>query len=864
MPHSASISRRFLALTIIGYTLAVSSSVLAVRLASNGHLREMQDEAIAEKARAISQTVEIAMKDKSVRFSYLARQNEIVAVTIGDEASPDAALDMIRSMEAAERLISLGLYDFLASPVVSYQSEGRPSSFFNAERTSIASRIVEEQRLEPIYAFRPGENQNSVRFLTAVPILNNGLVEGALVAETSTDLSAILVDTEASDSAQLATRFQIDMAQVWNQSSEQVFARRVAGTEFFIMLVPDRADVARVGMLIVKHAMIAVALVLVLPFGLMSLVGHRSIVAPHEALRQSREELRTSQRELHKLADIAKRSNDAIMTTDLEGRITWANPAFTATTGYSLSAAIGQTPGALLHGPRTDARERQRIREALERRVKIRSEILNYRDDGTIFWNSLSIAPMVDKTDTPYGFMSIAQDVTAERHGREQILKAKAEIEYRAFHDPLTGLPNRRALDEALDDAGTNDAPDRVLVRIDLDHFKNVNDTLGHAAGDFVLTEVSQILRENIRAGDMAIRAGGDEFVILLHEGSSRADAVGQANRILQSLDREMKFEGRSTRVGASFGIAATSDGLLPNSELLIGADAALYRAKDDGRGSIVCYGTDLHAEVVESRTLGAEMELAIERGEFEPFFQPQFDAHTLELKGVEALVRWRHPTRGTLVPSDFMKIAEQRAVIDRIDRMVFQKGLEAVSRMNRRGHFIPKISFNVVARQLESPDLPTRATRSDLGGTRVAFEVLESVLVEEQTSAFRFHIDHLKDLGFGVEVDDFGSGHASIIGLMQLAPDTMKIDQRLIFPIVESSSARQMVQAILEIAKAVDISVTAEGVESAEHAEILSAMGCDTLQGYHFARPMSGEDLATFLSSYAPGVQAFDRSVNS
>jgi EAL domain-containing protein (putative c-di-GMP-specific phosphodiesterase class I) len=263
---------------------------------------------------------------------------------------------------------------------------------------------------------------------------------------------------------------------------------------------------------------------------------------------------------------------------------------------------------------------------------------------------------------------------------------------------------------------------------------------------------------------------------------------------------------------------------------------------------------------VVESRTLGLDIERALLQDEFEPFFQPQFDARTLELSGVEALARWRHPTRGVLVPYDFMKIADQRSAIDRIDAMIFRKGLEAIAKLNRQGLFIPKVSFNVVASQLENPDLPKRVERQRLGGTKVCFEVLESVLVEEQSSSFRFHIDNLKEQGFGIEVDDFGSGHASIIGLMQLSPDTMKIDQRLIFPIVESSAARQMVEAILEIAQAIDISVTAEGVETAEHAAILSSMGCDTLQGYHFAKPMASDAFATFLSNYRPEAQKTGR----
>ncbi|MEM9100125.1 MAG: bifunctional diguanylate cyclase/phosphodiesterase, partial [Pseudomonadota bacterium] len=375
-----------------------------------------------------------------------------------------------------------------------------------------------------------------------------------------------------------------------------------------------------------------------------------------------------------------------------------------------------------------------------------------------------------------------------------------------------------------------------------------VNDTLGHAAGDFVLIEVSRILAELSEDEDLAARVGGDEFVILLGPRKTIEQARTLAEKCLVEIRKDMEFEGRHCRVGASFGIASAASDVVSNPTLLLAADAALYLAKEQGRNTVEVYSQKMHTDVIEKRVLAAEIEEAIADRAFEPYFQPQFDAKTGALAGMEALVRWNHPSRGILTPDVFLPVAYQLSVVDAIDRIVLAKGLQTVQDLNRAGHQVPKISFNVVAKQLEDPEWRRLAKSIAIGSTVISFEVLESVLIEAQSSFFHFEIDRLKEEGFQIEVDDFGSGHASIIGLTQLDPCAMKIDQRLIFPLTEAKSARQMVHAIIEIGKALDIKVTAEGVESAEHAAILAEMGCDTLQGYHFAKPLPASELQQFL----------------
>ncbi|MEM8790669.1 MAG: EAL domain-containing protein [Pseudomonadota bacterium] len=843
------LGRRFLALTLVGYILAVGAAVLAVHFASQPILRGMQHKALVDHARSNARDVELRLAQTARTLESIARSPEILAIATGEANPPGRLGTLLSSFEIEAGVRRIAVFD-REGAMRAAQNLGPPTPqlFFPVEVTVEATAAISGTAGDLSYVYRPGGPAGHARFLITAPIRRQGTVKGALVFEKDVDLSEIIDRQTSIGSQRLATRFQAQMAHLWQPEDAATTMTPIPRTDFFLVLEPDQATLRAIGREIVSKVMIAVGLVLIVPFGLMCAAGYHAIVAPHKALAASREELRRNQAELHELAQIARRSNHAILVTDIEGCIIWANPAFAEVTGYSVEQVIGKRPGDMLQGPDTDPEERARISAAIRNREPVHSEILNYRENGEPYWIALAISPLLDDAGDVYRFVAISSDITASRAQRDAILTAKREIEFQALHDPLTGLPNRRRLDVELEALSGTETAARTLIRIDLDHFKYVNDTLGHAAGDFVLIEVSRILTRLTGPGDLAARVGGDEFVILLAPGRSRSDAEALAKLCLREIRHDMVFEGRICRVGASFGIASAADGIVGNTDLLLAADAALYMAKDQGRNTVATYSERMHKEVIEKRVLAAEIEAAIDREEFEPFFQPQFDAQTGALAGVETLVRWRHPTRGIMTPDAFLPVATQLSVVDAIDRIVLNKGLAAVRNLGAVGHTVPKISFNVVASRLEDPELPFHAGIDELEHTIIAFEVLESVLVEEQSNLFKFYIDMLKERGFHLEVDDFGSGHASIIGLMHLAPNTMKIDQRLIFPLTRSASAKQMVGAIIEIGKALDIKITAEGVETAAHAEILAAMGCDTLQGYYFAKPMSERDLAAFL----------------
>jgi len=469
--------------------------------------------------------------------------------------------------------------------------------------------------------------------------------------------------------------------------------------------------------------------------------------------------------------------------------------------------------------------------------------------------NSATPKPQPDGSVVWTGALhDVTQDVQREaelRHAHRFAEEMRAENERQALHDGLTGLPNRRSYDlllaNRISGAGSGGPKDCVLIRVDLDHFKYVNDTLGHEAGDLVLQRVAEVLRDCLRAGDFAARIGGDEFSILLAPGARREDAAEIVERIQARVAEPMLYEGRQCRFGASFGMAETSDLAAMGVEIQAFADAALYRAKSAGRNRMSIFTPELHQNILLDRRLAVEIQEGLERGEFVPFFQAQVGAQTGLLTGVETLLRWRHPSRGLLVPAQFMHVAEQLRIVPEIDRVMMEKSHLALEIWRAQGLTVPKISFNVSAGRMHDPDVVRAARFMADGATKVTFELLESILVEEESEAFRFHLDAIREAGIDIEIDDFGSGHASIIGLMQIAPSALKIDRRIIAPVSADQRSRNLVRAIIEIAETLGIGTVAEGVETEAQAHILRDLGCDVLQGYLFSLPLSAED---FLAS--------------
>lgn len=440
-----------------------------------------------------------------------------------------------------------------------------------------------------------------------------------------------------------------------------------------------------------------------------------------------------------------------------------------------------------------------------------------------------------------------------------ELLTARQSLTHAANYDALTGLLNRRAIYEHLSTGGTSDAGGdltRCVIKIDLDHFKEVNDTLGHSAGDRALVLVAETLSYQIREDDFVGRIGGDEFVILLDNPQSLSTVEDLTNRILEALRAPITIDAIQCRIGASIGFTiATSSAATPD-QLLIEADLALYEAKRAGRGQAMAYSDALAVEIETRRTLFDEITTAISADQFEPYLQPQVLTETGEIYGCEVLARWRHPERGIIPPATFIAAAEEAGLVDKIDHIMIEKGLDFLERLHARGIELPAISINASPPTLRDPHLKDRLLQEvsarHLTPAHLTVEVLESTLIENDDDIAVLTIESLSQAGFSVVLDDFGTGYASMANLSRLHLSGIKLDQSLIKPVPEPR-ADSIISALVTLSRNLDMTIVAEGVETASHFETIRKLGCDVVQGYIVGKPMAADDFITWYETYHP-----------
>jgi diguanylate cyclase (GGDEF)-like protein len=470
------------------------------------------------------------------------------------------------------------------------------------------------------------------------------------------------------------------------------------------------------------------------------------------------------------------------------------------------------------------------------------------------------------RDDTDHKMVGAEWDVTADVALTRELEQAKnlaetrnaeleaatARNEHTALHDSLTGLPNRRHLDLMLDSYATGSmaGSGAALLHLDLDRFKQINDTLGHAVGDAVLIHTAKVLISTVRSADFVARVGGDEFVVVCSCDISTDQLSQLADRILQRLRQPVPYKDHQCRIGVSIGIAVDADGPIDGQRMMVNADIALYRAKSRGRNRYEFFTEDLQYEIVRTKRVADEILAGLERKEFVPHYQLQFDAKTLEVAGVEALARWNHPTHGLQTPAAFLKIAEELNVVSIIDRLVLEQTLHDFDQWQRAGRLVPRVSVNVSARRLQDEELINSLTSLSIKPGTVSFELLESIFLDDNDELMVWNVNQIKELGIDIEIDDFGTGHASIVSLMKLRPRRLKIARQLISPVAESAQQRKVVQSIVQIGTSLGVEVIAEGVETMQQARILRELGCDILQGYALSRPMIAQDILEFLSS--------------
>ncbi|WP_328459393.1 EAL domain-containing protein [Actinoplanes sp. NBC_00393] len=432
---------------------------------------------------------------------------------------------------------------------------------------------------------------------------------------------------------------------------------------------------------------------------------------------------------------------------------------------------------------------------------------------------------------------------------------------HEATHDPLTGLGNRTKLHDELDAAARHwkqTGEPFSLLLIDLDRFKEVNDTLGHHAGDELLIEVANRLTRECRAGDVVVRLGGDEFALILPTTPDHPEALVAGNRILEALRRPIQLSDLLVDIDASIGVASyPRDGQDP-AELLQHADVAMYAAKRR-HGGVSGYDPSLDSGDTTRLTLQSELRRGIERGELVVFYQPKVDVATRQPCGAEALVRWQHPTRGLLGPDAFIPLAEETGLIDLVTADVLDQALAQIGRWTELGHELP-VSVNIPARSLTDDTFPdmiaASLARHGVPPKLLTLEITESAVIADPARASEV-LKELREQGVSISIDDFGTGYSSIAHLRDMPPHELKIDRSFVMRMSQNTRDETIVRAVVDLAKNLQLRVVAEGVETETALRTLGDLGCDEAQGYHISRPLPAAELTAWLAGSGMAISA-------
>lgn len=539
---------------------------------------------------------------------------------------------------------------------------------------------------------------------------------------------------------------------------------------------------------------------------------------------------------------------DAVICTDIAGNISFLNLVAERMTGCSLKEAAGlplldsfhimnASTGEIAADPTTRLIGHSRINH-----LPVNC-ILTSRDGHQVFIED-SVAPILDGSGLSTGSVLVFRDVTAARALAEQ-------ISHLAEHDSLTGLPNRLLLNDRLDQAIAQAGRKGSLLAIlflDLDNFKHINDSLGHPTGDKLLKSVAQRLQACVRTPDTVSRQGGDEFVLLLQEVQHAEDAAITARRVLKAMKEAHTIEGRELHVTTSIGISVYPDDGMDAATLMKNADTAMYQAKESGRQVFKFFKQEMNDKAVERQSIEEDLRRALERNELTVHYQPIFNLKSGIITGAEALLRWTHPTRGSVVPALFIPVAEDSGLILPIGEWVLRKACTQARTWADAGLRPIRMSVNVSALQFRSEDflksLLTILADTGLEPESLNIEVTESGLMERAKLGIPI-LQSLRERGVEVAVDDFGTGYSSLSYLRMLDVDTLKIDQSFVRAITTSPDDTSIVSAIISIGRSLKLRLIAEGIESSTDLAFLKASHCDEGQGYLFGRPVSAEQFA-------------------
>jgi diguanylate cyclase (GGDEF)-like protein/PAS domain S-box-containing protein len=563
------------------------------------------------------------------------------------------------------------------------------------------------------------------------------------------------------------------------------------------------------------------------------------------------------EQELHnrRFASLVRNSSDLVMLIDEETSILFVSPSIERMLGFEPAALEGSRFADLIHPDQAEGA----LAAILAERAVTPVEIALRRADGT--WLDTETLPTNLLHDhTVGGIVLTTRDITERKAFLNQ-------LEYHAFYDSLTGLANRALFRDRVDHAlaqARRTSSALAALFMDVDDFKIVNDTHGHAVGDALLTAVGGRLRSCLRGGDTVSRVGGDEFAILLEESTDVAP-VEVAARIMQALEAPFHVDGHELHVRASIGVAYANgvEGDAATDELLRNADVAMYVAKNQGKGRCEVYQPATHKTVMNRLQLRTDLQRALDNGEFVLHYQPLVTLETERISGLEALVRWEHPDRGLVPPLDFIPLAEESGLIIPLGRWVLRTACKEARRLQLRYPAHPPLSMsvNLSARQLQSAailaDVREALEESGIDPSTLTLEVTESAMMKDvDLSVLRLR--ELRGVGVRIAIDDFGAGYSSLGYIRQFPVDILKVDKSFIARIDEGEKELALAAAIIDMAKVLNLRPVAEGVERQQQLDRLLELGCDSAQGYYFARPGSQSDVESHISeSRHPGAVA-------
>jgi diguanylate cyclase (GGDEF)-like protein/PAS domain S-box-containing protein len=572
---------------------------------------------------------------------------------------------------------------------------------------------------------------------------------------------------------------------------------------------------------------------------------------PADDQRRHLAEIARLREELFLLETLMDNSPDSIYFKDRESRFTRVNRYAAARFGVvEPTLAIGRTDFDYF----TDEHAAQAFRDEQEI-IRTGLPLVNVEEkettpDGVVHWVSTTKMPLRDSDGNVVGTFGISRDITQRK-------EFEAQLEHQAFFDTLTQLPNRALFMDRLQHLFHRGRRPQsnvlfAVIYLDLDRFKGINDGLGHHAGDELLVEIARRLERCVRPCDTLARLGGDEFTVLLEDITSELDATRIAERIQKELSAPFFVHGQEVFSSASLGIALSSGHYERPEDMLRDADTAMYRAKASGRSRHQVFDIDMHQRAVSLLRLETDLRRGIERGEIVPYYQPIIDLGTRTLRGFEALARWRHPTRGLIMPDVFIPIAEETGLISALGDFML---MEACRQMRQWQALYPRdpalrISVNVSTRQLAHSDVAEQVRRvlreTGLDPASLTLEITESALMQNLKSGAAV-IQQLHEMAIRLHIDDFGTGYSSLSYLHNFPVHTLKVDKSFVSRMEDTPSQAEIVRAIVSLAQNLGMEVTAEGVETKAQADALQDLNCNSAQGFLFSRPLPA-DLAERL----------------